>query len=182
MSATTLRKINVKQVWESAPDASVKKDFKKIESGKALHVMRVMGEVHGTRTVETQYGESLEFKGMFEAINPVTEEAFRSPNAFLPGIMEDEISADWHAAKENGATSLRFAADVYVSPDENSATSYVYAHKWLMERSTDPFADMKSSMPEIAAPSKTPAIEDKSGETDAKPAKETDKPKDAAKA
>ena len=76
-------------------------------------IMRIVGRVVGKPIEkETAYGTSLCFTGDFMATNLETGEDYRSPKAYLPGVIEGIVAAGVGVGENN----VEFAFDIGVEP------------------------------------------------------------------
>lgn len=149
--ATPLNKISVKSVFGAIPVQAVKEDGKDVlRLPAAIVVMRVIGQATGYEVKQSDFGDSLKFKGTFKAWNLDTGEVFNSSACFLPNIVEGQLGAvlDEHDAVE-------FAFDIGVVPAKN-ANGYEYRVKPLVAATEAPvFAALEAKiapLPQLGAP------------------------------
>lgn len=112
-----IKKISVKSVYGNI-------DVKKFEAQAQIPLMRVVGYTDGFRLVATQFGESIGFTGLFQAINAETGEIFRSAEMFVPSIIERPLIAA--LKKSAGGASITVAFDLLAGPCEKGNTGYEY--------------------------------------------------------
>jgi hypothetical protein len=108
--------------------------------------MRVVGIVRGTKTTTSQYGDSIEFQGEFEAINMLTAEVYNGSKLFLPQIAEGFLFSAVSCAEGN---AVEFAFDIGIKP---SATpmGYEYTIKPLIEQTQEsPLKKLMAGLPPL---------------------------------
>lgn len=84
--------------------------------------MRVAGVVKKYKIIDTNFGESFEFSGEFEAINLITGETFSGGKAFLPSVAASFLESAIDAAE---GKMVEFVIDIGIIPDENTV-GYLY--------------------------------------------------------
>lgn len=118
-----------------------------VKSGKPLtrfDLYRVGGVVKRCESVETNFGDSTRLIGDFLAVNKQTGEMFRSNRLFLPSIISEEMEA---AVDPSTKSQVEFAFDIYIIPDDKSATGYVYmAEPVVKARESDAMAQLAGKM------------------------------------
>lgn len=122
---------------------------------KSHPVMRVVGICTGAKVGEGKEGfkDWKALTGNFEATDVRTGEVYRSGVCFMPEFAVEIVAGQLN----DEVTSVRFAFDIGVHYDKDSATSYVYDVTPLMEADpeTDPLAKLAAavnSTKQIAAP------------------------------
>ena len=123
-------------------------------------ILRVIGQVTGYTTGESDYGPWTKFRGDFQGINLLTGEECRSRACHVPDLMGDDIVA---ALKIEGNTAVEFAVDITVSP-MNSAQGYSYEVVPLVDVARDDpldrlraLVDEKAPLKQLSAPDPEPA-------------------------
>jgi hypothetical protein len=149
-----------------------------VQRGVKQNLMRVFGQCDKTKPIVTNFGESTEFQGQFEATNALTGEVFRSTKLFLPplveGLVKEQVEGALLAAEKaaaeagtkfDGKAGVQFAFDIGAD-SANNAHGYQYTIVPLTAPSqADPLALMKAALlgnaPALqiagAAPTETPA-------------------------
>lgn len=84
--------------------------------------MRIAGVAKKYRIIDTNFGESFEFSGEFEAINLITGETFTGGKAFLPSVAASYVESAIDAAE---GKIVEFVIDIGIIPDENTV-GYLY--------------------------------------------------------
>lgn len=92
-------------------------------------LMRVYGQANEYQVVDSTYGASLRFLGVFKAINADTGEVFTSGKCFLPGVIESQLGGVLDSVKEGG---VEFAFDIVAVPSKN-AYGYEYRVRSVIE-------------------------------------------------
>lgn len=123
MSESLLKKISVKGVFG---------DFVPVTKDRIL--VRIWGRTHEKELCNTQFGDSVRFKGVFKAANAETGEIFRAGELFLPGIAESLLSGALDGA---GANAVEFAFDIGVKQDKTVAVGYIYTVKPVVKMEED---------------------------------------------
>jgi len=123
--------------------------------GVEREYMRIVGVVRGHEVKTSQYGDSVEFKGQFRAINMITGEESNAGKLFLPNIAESYVFNAYssHAATE-GFTGLEVAFDIGIKPAATPA-GYEYTVKPLIEQKVPDALDLlMGNLPplQLAAP------------------------------
>jgi len=132
-----LRKITIKAVC-GAPD------LEEIIKRKKFDLMDVYGKATRMKTVTSDFGTAVRFIGQFRAVNLATGEVFESTRLYLPGSMEEELSA----AMDNGG-SAEFGIRINVNYDKATTVHYYYDCINLVEpASNDVFALLENKMKE----------------------------------
>jgi hypothetical protein len=147
---------------------SMDEDGKEVFSstGKPVKMMRVLGQVSGFSTGESDFGSYVKLSGDFFATNMITGEETTASQALLPSEIGEPIAN----AIKAGASAIDFAVEVYVEFDESSATMYKFSARSLIKPETpkpitalmDRMASLGVEMTKplaIAAPTLTPAQE-----------------------
>lgn len=119
-------------------------------------IMRVYGKVvNFAQKVNTSTDKvDTKFMGSFRAVNLLSgkQETFEALNCYLPGVAEDMIMMVLGGDKASDMAELNIAFDIIASPDEKSATGYVYKVNDLIKPAeNDPFEAITSKLPEITA-------------------------------
>jgi len=96
--------------------------------------MRVVGIVRGYDVKTSQYGDSVEFKGQFRAVNMTTGEESNAGKLFLPHIAESYVYNAFEShSRTDGFTGLEVAFDIGIKP-ASTAAGYEYTVKPLIEQ------------------------------------------------
>lgn len=150
-----------------------------VQRGVKQNLMRVFGQCDKTKPIVTNFGESTEFQGQFEATNALTGEVYRSGKLFLPplveGLVKEQVEAALLAAEKaaqeagtkfDGKAGVQFAFDIGAD-SANNAHGYQYTITPLTAPAqADPLALMKAALLQnvaplqianVAAPVETPA-------------------------
>jgi hypothetical protein len=147
--------------------------------------MRVFGTSNKAKGVNTNFGESIEFGGNFEATNLLTGEIYRGTRMFLPSLVSDML---YEQVKQADGQDVQFAFDIGAD-SANTPNGYQYTITPLIAvAATDPLTLLKQSLnlPALQlasaekAPAETAAPETSevktAAETPAETAAETEKP------
>lgn len=153
-----LNKVSVKNVVGDIPTRDVKVPklengspvekngeivYQTVQKGIKQDVMRVFGQCDKIKLGNTQYGETVEFLGNFEATNILTGEVYRGSRLFLPPVLTDMLRAEVVAA---GETGVQFAFDIGID-SANNAHGYQYTITPLSAPSqSDPLSMMKAAL------------------------------------
>lgn len=117
--------------------------YETVQRGIKQDVMRVFGQCDKIKLGNTQYGETVEFIGNFEATDILTGEIYRGSRLFLPPVLTDMLRAEVVAA---GETGVQFAFDIGID-SANNAHGYQYTITPLTAPSvSDPLAQMKAAL------------------------------------
>ena len=136
-----------------------------VQRGVKQNLMRVFGQCDKTKPIVTNFGESTEFQGQFEATNALTGEVFRSTKLFLPplveGLVKEQVEAAILDAQKraeetgvpfDGKAGIQFAFDIGAD-SANNAHGYQYTIVPLTAPAqADPLALMKAALLSNAAP------------------------------
>lgn len=154
----------VSKVTVSTVYGKIKTTIKKTEEGdirileKDTMLMRLFGQATGYQVKTSQYGDSLQFEGIFKAINAETGEIFRSGKCFLPKVFESHLGG----LLDQIETGAEFALDIYAIP-ANNAFGYEYRVRPLLEVQESPVLARLESLvygtPQLAAPAPTAPAE-----------------------
>lgn len=131
MSRSIKRKLSTKIIGFSKTDVA---NFVKEAKGKPVDLYSVIGRLTGVKKMETQYGESVGFTGMFEAINMFSGESLNASTIYLPSVVTDYLLGAFENREEQGV--IEFAVVVQAS-ENDSPTGYEYSFK--------PYSDPKES-------------------------------------
>ncbi len=127
--------------------------------GVEREYMRVVGVVRGFEVKTSQYGDSVEFKGPFRAVNVLTGEVSNAGKLFLPNIAESYVfNAFSSHSEQEGFTGLEVAFDIGIKPAATPA-GYEYTVKPLIEQKEPDALDMlMGTLPplKLAAPEQKP--------------------------
>lgn len=148
-----------------------------VQRGIKQNVMRVFGQCDKIKTANSNFGETVEFQGQFEATNILDGEIYRGNRLYLPPVLTDmvrdqvlfaletaEIKAKETGIEFDGKAGVQFAFDIGID-SANNAHGYQYTITPLTAPSqTDALSQMKNALlanapalPAIAAPKTTPA-------------------------
>lgn len=114
-------------------------------TGAPVKLLRVVGQVTGFKTDESDYGPYTQLNGIFVGTNMQTGEQVQVARAILPGAIGELLSN----AVRNGAEAVDFAVEVYIEYDEAAATMYKFSTRSLMEPEAPKAVD--SIMAKLAA-------------------------------
>jgi hypothetical protein len=146
MPSILVKKLSVKQM-------KVKQRPEK--GGPAIHVGRLVGTCSGdTRSVQTAFGVTVEFKGMFAGISlipdpetgEIIEYKVRSDKLFVPSVFEAVLLNAIGPDKK----TVEFAADVFIDYREVAGNAgFEYSVQPLFEEKADsnPLAKLMSTLP-----------------------------------
>lgn len=146
MPSVLVKKLSVKQM-------KVKQRPEK--GGPAVHVGRLVGTCSGdTRSVQTAFGVTVEFKGMFAGISlipdpetgEIIEYKVRSDKLFVPSVFEAVLLEAIGPEKK----SVDFAADVFIDYREVAGNAgFEYSVQPLFEEKAEsnPLAKLMSTLP-----------------------------------
>lgn len=143
-----------------------------VQRGIKQGLMRVYGQCDSIKLGNTTFGETVEFKGTFEAVNILTGEVYRSSRLFLPPVLTEMVRNEVVAAGDNG---VQFAFDIGAD-SANTPHGYQYTITPLSAPSqTDPLSQMKAALlanapalPAITAPAQGPATSSDAIQAEAK--------------
>lgn len=93
-----------------------------------IPVARIFGRASSCKSKTSDYGESFQFSGNFEATRLSDGETFRSPKLFLPKVLEGLMAE----ALQNSEEALDFVVEIGVKAS-NNAHHYEWSVKPLME-------------------------------------------------
>jgi len=116
------------------------------------NIMRVIGIATGLERGETQYGEFSKILGRFEATNLITGEVFHSGCLIMPEIVNTATAAAVEMAERGAAVKFAFDIGIQKPTDPESTVSYEWTAEPLMDGLGDELAEMKKSLPALAAP------------------------------
>ena len=164
-----LKKISVKTVFGAI-------NVRETAVGVEKPVMRVVGNITGAKTGESQYGPWLALKGSFLAVNLETGEEFRSSQCFLP---ESATDLAFNALQQDGVKSVDIAFDIGVkgTPPGKGQIGYEYTVTPLIAPAkSDPILSLmeRISTPKLAAPVSDP-VPETAGRGDPEPPKAASK-------
>jgi len=136
-----LKKLNAKDILGGKIARPAEDDPEKI-------LFDVYGLARRAEVVTTAFGDSMKFRGDFEAVNSETGEVFRSTVMYLP-----ELAADMLAnAIGEGANAVEFGFRIGMKPSD-SPVGYEYTIKPLVEtRDSDALESIRGSVKALAAP------------------------------
>jgi hypothetical protein len=147
-----------------------------VQRGIKQELMRVFGTANKAKGVNTNFGESIEFGGNFEATNLLTGEIYRGTRMFLPSLVSDML---YEQVKQADGQDVQFAFDIGAD-SANTPNGYQYTITPLIAvAATDPLTLLKQSLNlpalRLASAEKAPAEtgEVKTAETPAETAAET---------
>ncbi len=89
----------------------------------------IYGKANSYTVKQSQYGDSFQFNGVFEATNAQTGEIFRSSKVFLPNVIADLFTA---AIDDADGSAVEFALEIGAKHAAN-AFGYEYTVKPLVE-------------------------------------------------
>jgi hypothetical protein len=98
-------------------------------TGAPVKLLRVIGQVTGFKTDESDFGAYTQLNGVFVGTNMQTGEQVQVARAILPGAIGELLSN----AIKNGAEAVDFAVEVYIEYDEAAATMYKFSTRSLIE-------------------------------------------------
>ena len=98
-------------------------------TGAPVKLLRVIGQVTGFKTDESDYGAYTQLNGVFVGTNMQTGEQVQVARAILPGAIGELLSN----AVKNGAEAVDFAVEIFIEYDEAAATMYKFSTRSLME-------------------------------------------------
>jgi hypothetical protein len=109
------------------------KDVQVGSTGEPVPLMRVLGNVTGYRTGQSDFGEYAELKGNFHATNLQTGEILEDcTKCILPGVVGDSVAS----AMAAGAESVQFAIELDARYSEKAATMYEFDARTLVKPQT----------------------------------------------
>lgn len=97
-------------------------------TGAPVKLLRVVGQVTGFKTDESDFGAYTQLNGVFVGTNMQTGEQVQVARAILPGAIGELLSN----AIKNGAEAVDFAVEVFIEYDEAAATMYKFSTRSLM--------------------------------------------------
>lgn len=106
---------------------------------KPVAVMHVYGLAVGCETITTAYGDSVKFKGEFEAINVENGEVFRAPVCYLPSIAETMLQVA--LAQSNGG--VQFGFEIGIKPHDSQKYEYTCTPLIKPDEKDDPLLKMR---------------------------------------
>lgn len=107
--------------------------------------VRFVGIARDVVVVQTQYGESVGFKGTFRAFFDGGE--FSAPKCFLPGMANGMLAEQLAPDQETGEVSpVEFAFDVHTVTADNKV-GYEFRIQPVMEQKHDPLAGLLAALP-----------------------------------
>lgn len=129
-----LKKLTIKTMIGSKVEilgiALTGREREKDVKGDPVPLLRVIGQVTGYKTGNTDYGDFVELRGSFMGTNLVTGEQMDNVSrAILPDVVADAVAS----AIKNGAEAAEFAIEIDVTYDEAAATSYTYGVRTLLK-------------------------------------------------
>ena len=150
----TLKKISPKTL-----DIDLKGFVKNNTDGAVQKLYTIVGQVTGTKTGVSNYGEWLMFKGQFIVTKTDTGEVSTAPVAALPKFITEQLEP--LVVQANGQP-VEFAFEISVKRREDVAIGYEYLAKSLIEqRVSDPLLALMEragvKVPQLAAPAETEA-------------------------
>ena len=119
-----VKKITLKEVLGLKTTDDARKLYMDAAKGKKP-VVRIGGDVSGTGTKHTQYGESIVLYGTFVAANLLTGEIFESSKCYLPTESAEQIR-DAFAARRDEYASIGFDFVFSVVESSKSGTGYTF--------------------------------------------------------
>lgn len=97
--------------------------------GDPVPLMQIIGNATGYRADTSDYGEFIELRGNFRAVNLLTGEILENvTRTILPDVVGDAISS----ALKGGAEAAQFAVEIDVQYSETAATMYAFAVRTLL--------------------------------------------------
>jgi hypothetical protein len=139
-------------------------------------ILRIIGQVTGFTSGESDYGPWVKFRGDFQGTNLLTGEVCRSRAWHVPDLIGDDIVA---ALKEADNTAVEVAGDITVSP-MTSAQGYSYEVMPLVDVARDDplerlkvLVDEKWPMAKLAPPEPEPVAVKQKPTPKAAPKKKT---------
>lgn len=101
----------------------------KESEGSDVPLIRVLGNVMGYKSGESDFGSYVEMRGEFHATNLQTGEILESVSkCILPAVVGDSVAAAMHG----GAESVEFAVELDVRFSEKAATMYEFSARSLI--------------------------------------------------
>jgi hypothetical protein len=112
------------------------------EDADAVHIADFVGIADGQKTVQTVFGNAVEFQGNFSGASAKTGEEFRARKMFLPNIAAELLTDAMAKAGDGVPVEFGFRIIVVHAKDKKSgADTYQYITEPLFEnRETDPLA------------------------------------------
>lgn len=131
-----------KQVFEKDGKTPVMEGYG--EEGVSVPLMRVLGNVTGYATGDSDFGPYTKLKGQFQATNLQTGEVLEGCSlAILPAVVADNVAGAILA----GAESVQFAVEMDTRFSEKAATMYEFEARTLLKPQTpDPLKALMDSM------------------------------------
>lgn len=128
------------------------KKEKRFAESRRFGCMIVYGTLRSAEIVNTSYGDSIRFKGDFQAINKATGEVTNAPQMFLPrapeGVLDEAFS------RLDGDTPMSFTLDIDVvaKKNERGGAPYEFDSKFIGDaKESDPHAEArKAAMARLA--------------------------------
>lgn len=156
----------VKKLSTKVLVGNVKSYLKDLQKGQVCDLFRVVGLARGTRSGSSNCGDFTALTGDFVAEAVTGDKAgqrFRTGQLFLPDVALGLIVPIVDNLGKGDSVELAFM--VGITPDDDSATGYIYVASFLQEPSAnDPMeALLAKAMPALEAP--------KGPETEKEPAK-----------
>lgn len=150
----------VKKLTAKSVMHNVKKVVKDagLKDGDEMQLFRIIGKVSSCEGVDSEYGTSIRFKGVFEAINDVTGEVVSSHSqCFLPEVAQDLLHSVVMAHQDGDSeANVAFGFEIGVRADDNLPTGYEYTCRPLVEaKGEDALSDLRNETLLLDAPKKT---------------------------
>ena len=147
MSTKLVKKLTSKSILGNV--ASLCREH--VEEGDSIDAYTVIGLINGYRKVSSQYGDSIGFKGTFEAINHISGEVIKGTELFAPSVAEPEFAI---GVDEHGTIEVAYKVSIVRGEnDDTGAIKYEYVFSNLGESThNSALDDLRSLVPELAAP------------------------------
>lgn len=101
----------------------------KESEGSEVPLIRILGNVTGYKSGESDFGSYVEMRGEFHATNLQTGEILESVSkCILPSVVGDSVAAAIHG----GAEAVEFAVELDVRFSEKAATMYEFSARTLI--------------------------------------------------
>ena len=139
-------KLTVKTLKAQPPRHSVKAE---------TMVATIYGRCTGKKAGTSDHGEYIRFLGEFEGVNADTGAVYRAGELIVPKTLESLLNG----AVDNEGSTVDFAVEIWVEPNEASITGYSYTIKPLVKPAeSDALAELRqlaaTSQKQLAAPEK----------------------------
>lgn len=114
----------------------------------AIDFFTILGIVQGTKIAKSTYGDSVGFKGTFEAIRSRDGKRFISGTLYLPTMLSDLLYASVAGAQKDDAdATVKVAGVIGLKPSKKAAVGYEYTFRPLIEVvPVDALADLRATV------------------------------------